>query len=350
MKRILAMVMLLIVAFTSVACSTEDFSGEYIGYSWKGESQGVTLEEATEKIETKITLDKKGVITNFEMDFLVLKNDQWIKRNDPTATISFDTSVDPTPAIIGADSVESGNSMFEIKTNDKMSLYVVGVDSDGTVAYGIVDPITRYLLEAKFGPDYDFSTQLGKLTVNDGFVPTVLTSGGGLLKPKSFEELENMSVLDISIYSHVINLRGVYEGITNETTVEELLTLSGVTFVDGKPQPLEGTHGFHSIGGWDGNYKNIAKTMIGKNASEMTGLTNFEGKNFEGDEYKLGIDENNFFGIYEDTVTGATKTIQKSYETIAGATVRISRENTSFQRALVEAGIITEEQVIKGRF
>ncbi len=350
MKKYLAVLLLVAFVLTLVACSTEDYSGEYIGYSWKGESKGVTLEEATEKIVTKITLDKKGIITGFEMDFLVYKNDQWIKRNDPQATIKFDASIDPTPAVIGADSVESGQSMFEIKTNDKMSLFVVGVDTEGTVAYGIVDPITRYLFEAKFGPNYDYSNKLGQLTINDGFVPTVLTSGSGMLKPKNFEELENKALLDISIYSHVINLRGVYKGITNNTTVGELLTLSGVTFVDGKPQPLEGTHGFHSIGGWNGNYKNIAKTMIGKNATKLIGLTDFEGKNYEGDEYKLGIDENNFFGIYADSVTGATKTVQKSYDTISGATVRITRENTSFQRALVKAGIITEEQVIKGRF
>ncbi|MDF1618704.1 hypothetical protein [Petrocella sp. FN5] len=350
MKKILAMLLLVVLVLTSVGCSSTDYSGEYVGYSWKGESKGVTFEEATEKIETKMTLDKKGIITDFEMDFLVSKDDQWIKRNDPAATVSFDTSIEPTPAIIGSDSVESGESMFDIKTNDKMSLFVVGVDDDGTVAYGIVDPITRYLFEAKFEADYDYSTKLGQLTIDNGLVPTVRTSGSGLIKLKAFEELEGLSLLDFSIYSHVINLRGVYKDITNDTTIEELLTLSGVTFENGKPQPLEGTHGFHSIGGWNGNYKNIAKTMIGKNATELTGLTDFEGKNYEGDEYKLGIDENNFFGIYEDSVTGATKTIQKSYETVAGATIRISRENTSFQRALVEAGIITEEDVIKGRF
>ncbi len=47
---------------------------------------------------------------------------------------------------------------------------------------------------------------------------------------------------------------------------------------------------------------------------------------------------------------GATKTAQDSLDGIAGATVRMSRESTSFQRALVAAGILTEEDVIKGRF
>ena len=56
----------------------------------------------------------------------------------------------------------------------------------------------------------------------------------------------------------------------------------------------------------------------------------------------------NFFGI--DVVSGATKTAQNSTDGIAGATVRMSRESTSYQRALVKSGIISEEDVIKGRF
>lgn len=178
----------------------------------------------------------------------------------------------------------------------------------------------------------------------------MLTSKGGLLKPKSWEELSGKSILDISIYSHVINLRGVYEGISNETTIKELLELSGVVFADGVPQPLDATYGYHSNGGWYGNYQKITQSLIGKKATELTGLTNFEGKNYEGEEYNIGINEDNFFGINGDAVSGATKTIQKSYETISGATVRISRENTSFQRALVNAGIVEEKDVVKGRF
>jgi len=34
----------------------------------------------------------------------------------------------------------------------------------------------------------------------------------------------------------------------------------------------------------------------------------------------------------------------------SGATVRISRESTSYQRALVEAGILDESDVVIGRF
>jgi len=51
-----------------------------------------------------------------------------------------------------------------------------------------------------------------------------------------------------------------------------------------------------------------------------------------------------------DTVTGATKTVQDSVDTISGATVRMSRESGAYQRALVDAGILEEKDVIKGRY
>jgi hypothetical protein len=350
MKKILVLVVVLMSVLALISCNSTDYSGTYAGYSWKGESKGVLLEDAEEKIETKITLDKKGIITNVETDFLKLKDDKWIKRNDPDAVISVDSSVTPSQAILGGEKVVSGESMFEIKTNDKMSLYVVGVDENGTISYGIVDPITRYLFELKLDSEFDYSTKIYDLKINEHFIPTVLTSTSGLLKPKSLDELNAMSPFDISIYSHVITLRGTYEGVSEETTVEEFLTLSGVSFTDGKPQTLEATYGFHSAGGWKGNYDRIAEFMIGKDATELKGLTMYEGANYEGESYVLGINEDNFFGINIDSVSGATKTIQKSYDTISGATVRISRENTSFQRALVAAGIIKEEDVIKGRF
>jgi hypothetical protein len=350
MKKIMVLAIVLMMALSLVACSSTDYSGTYTGYSWKGESKGVSLEDAVQKIETKITMDKDGIITDVNMSFLKLKDEKWIKRNNPETTVSFDTSVTPSQAILGGEKVESGQSMFKIKTNDKMSLYVVGVDENGIVSYGIVDPITRYLLEVKLDSEFDYSTKVSELKINEHFIPTVLTSTSGLMKPKSLDELNGMSIFDISIYSHVINLRGIYETVTEETTVEDFLALSGVNFIDGIPQALEASYGFHSAGGWNGNYESIAEFMIGKDATELKGLTMYAGENHDGESYKLGINEDNFFGINLDSVSGATKTIQKSYDTIAGATVRISRENTSFQRALVEAGIITEEDVIKGRF
>jgi len=51
-----------------------------------------------------------------------------------------------------------------------------------------------------------------------------------------------------------------------------------------------------------------------------------------------------------DVPTGATKTVQNSIDLITGASVRMSRESNSYQRALVKAGILKEEDVLKGRY
>jgi Na+-transporting NADH:ubiquinone oxidoreductase subunit NqrC len=66
------------------------------------------------------------------------------------------------------------------------------------------------------------------------------------------------------------------------------------------------------------------------------------------DRWSKAINDDNFFGV--DVVSSATKTAQNSVDGISGATVRISRESTSYQRALVKAGILEEKEVIKGRF
>ncbi|WP_201756919.1 hypothetical protein [Isachenkonia alkalipeptolytica] len=65
-------------------------------------------------------------------------------------------------------------------------------------------------------------------------------------------------------------------------------------------------------------------------------------------EYEDSIYDENQFGV--DVESGATRTIQNSIDTISGATLRISQEATSFQRALVSAGILEEEEVVIGRF
>jgi hypothetical protein len=145
-------------------------------------------------------------------------------------------------------------------------------------------------------------------------------------------------------------LRGVFKGISNDTTIQELLELADVSFINGKPQQMEAHYGYHSMGGWYGNYQQIARTMVDRNVRDVSGLAKFEGKAYKGGDYALSINEDNFFGINTDVVSGATTTIQNSYDTISGATVRISREHTSFQRALVAAGVMKEEDVIKGRF
>ncbi len=323
-----------------------DLSGVYTGYSWRGESKGTTLEEANQKVETILELDKDGNIVAADMNFLKLdKEGNWYERNDTSGSVTVDFGVEPTIATPGEEYAK-GDSMFAFDVTDMMSIYATAVDTDGTVAYGFVDPINRYLYEAKFAPDFDFAgTTVADLTINNGFVPTTRTSTGGMIKPTAWDEYLDTNMLGMNDYSYVVNMRGDYRGITTETTVEELLTLSGVKFVDGMAQPKEATYDFHSNGGWNGNYEAFAESVTGKNAMELTSLINYTGS-----RYADSVNEENFFGINTDTVASATKTAQDSYDTIAGATVRFSRENTSYQRALVEAGIISEEDVIKGRF
>ncbi len=324
--------------------STKNLAGTYIGYSWAKESEGVPLEESNKKIETTLELDENGTILDLNMDFLV-QNDEgdWHKRNDTSGNIEVDFSVDPTISTPGKN-YEAGNSMFTFNLKEMMSVYAVAVDEDNTVAYTYVNPINRYSYEAKFEPNFDFGAYtVGEMTINNGLIPTTRHSAEGRMKPESWDNISDVSMLDLDDYSYVMNIRGDYQGISNDTTIEELLILSGVQFVDGIPQPMDVTYNYHSNGGWVGNYHAVAQTLIGKNATELTTLIDY-------DKYADSVNENNFFGINTDTVSTATKSIQDSHDTISGATVRFSRENTSYQRALVDAGIINEKDVIKGRF
>jgi len=312
------------------------------GISWKGEAKGVNLEDTDQKIETTLTLDDEGIIKDVRMDFLTLKDGEWVARNNPEAEVSIDFSVEPQAAVPGSE-YKKGVSMFDIKTNDMMSFYALGVDADGTVALAIVDAVIRYKLEAKLEPGFDFDTELGELTINDGIVPTVRTSGSGLLKPEEWGEVEGKNIFDLHIFNHVISDYGVLEGIDETSTIGEMLTALGVEFEDGAPVQMEATHGFHSNGGWKGNYDSVAEYLKGKNANEVTSLIDWSVP-----RYAKGINEDNAFGM--DSKAGATRTAQDSFDSIAGSTVRMSRENTSYQAALVDAGIISEEEVIKGRF
>ena len=76
---------------------------------------------------------------------------------------------------------------------------------------------------------------------------------------------------------------------------------------------------------------------------ELTSLVDWSAQRYAG-----SIDAENRFGV--DATTGATRTAQNSVDAIAGATVRVSRESTAYQRALVAAGILDESEVVIGRF
>jgi hypothetical protein len=320
----------------------KNYSGTYKGIYWKDYSKGVSLKDAKQKIETVLTLDKDGTISKAKIDFLVLKEGKWIARNNPEAEVSVDFSADPAPATPGSD-YKKGISMFHIKTNDMMGFYAVAVDDDGTVALVILDAAIRYQLEAKFKPGFDFNSKFGSIGINRGLVPTVRASKSGLLKPKNWSELEGKHLYAIHFFNNVIKKRGILKGIDENSTLLEVLTTLGVKFKNGVPEKMNIKYGFHSNGGWKGNYDAIAGYLIGKNANEVRSLIDWSSK-----RYSEGINKNNYFGI--DIAAGATKTVQNSFDGIAGSTVRMSRENTSYMAALVEAGILQKEDVIKGRF
>ncbi|MBB5174308.1 hypothetical protein [Texcoconibacillus texcoconensis] len=320
----------------------ESYAGTYVGYSWGGEADGVTLEEAERKIETEITLDDDGVIT--DVSSLYLHDDgegSWFARQDTDADVNVDFSVAPTLATPENEDQEyaAGDSMFEIDTANKMSFYALTVNEDGDVAFGIVEPYTRYLFEYKMDSDFDFSTPMKDMTIGSGLaVPTVRTSGSG---PEGWDEDDNL--LSFSLWGDPITDQGVFEGLDKESSMKEFLENAGVEFDGDAPAPMELTYDFFGLGGWEGNYKAIEESLIGENATELTSLIDWDI-----DRYNEGINDDNFFGV--DDVSGATRTVQDSMDGISGATVRVTRESTAYQRALVEAGIISEEDVIKGRF
>lgn len=331
----------------AVSCATggeppRNYAGTYVGYAWKDEAKGVALADATEKVVTTLTLDRKGVIKEASMDFLVLVNGEWKSRLAEVESVSADFTAKPTPAV--ADPYKAGASMFNLKVQDKMSVYAVAVAADGAVAGLIVDPMTRFQFEFKLPPGFDYGRPVADLTIESGlFVPTIRTSSGGLMKPKSWEELAGQSIFDYSPYSHVLNLRGDLVGVGSYSTIKELLVAMGVAFDGARPRALAAKAGYTGQGGWAGNYAAIADYLTGKSALQITSLADWSDPRYAG-----AVNAEGFFGL--SAVAGATRTVQESYNGIAGATVRISRESASYQRALVAAGILDESRVVKGRF
>lgn len=345
MKKKLMLLGAGVLIFSLTACGVsgeKDYSGTYKGIYWKGHSKGVVLKDAKQKIETVLTLEKDGTISDAKIDFLISKKGKWIARNNPKATVSVDFSIDPIKATPGPE-YKKGISMFDIKTNDKMGFYAVAVDDDGTVALAIVDAVIRYQFETKFKPGFDFNSKFEDLVINKELIPTVKASKSGLLKPKDWSKLEGKNLYAIHPFNNVIKKRGVLKGTDKNSTLIEVLTALGVDFNNGIPEKMDVKYGFHSNGGWNGNYNAIAGYLIGKNVNELKSLIDWSPKRYSG-----AINENNYFGI--DITAGATKTVQNSFDGIAGSTVRMSRENTSYMDALVKAGVLDEKDVIKGRF
>lgn len=317
-------------------------AGKYTGYAWRGESKGVVFKDATGYIVCKLTLDDKGIITAARMNVLTMHGDRWVERSNPESMVTIDYDVTPTMATVGTKKA-NGASMFSILTTDKMGFYAAGISPKGVGALTIVDAVLRYQFEFKFPAKFNYNTKFGSLTIGDGAIATTATEDG-LVKVKDWAEFKGVSILDTEYFNHVITSYGVFKGLSNDSTVREYMERIGVQFdKKGRPLPAKPVWGFHSNGGWYGNYTAIAKYLVGKDATKFTSLVDWSVERWKG-----AVNAKGFFGI--DAVAGATKTVQDSVDTISGATVRMSRESEAYQRALVDAGILQESDVIKGKY
>ncbi|TVR65297.1 MAG: hypothetical protein EA426_00090 [Spirochaetaceae bacterium] len=319
------------------------FAGYHVGYSWSGEARGTAFEDAGAYIETILKLDEDANILSAQMRYWQRADGFWTTRQSGNALVSVDFLVDPTWATLGSE-YRPGDSMFSIYTVNRMSFYAVAVHQNGTAAVTIVEPLTRYQFEMKFPPGFDYRTQLNELTIGSGIVvPTVRTSGGAFLAPASWDELADRHLFNFHDYSHVLTDRGVFEGIGGNSSVRNLMQAMGVEFDGDRPVATSPKYGYTGIGGWKGNYDAIAEHLVGRNARTVTSLVDWSI-----DRFGNAVNDQNVFGV--DVPTGATRTAQDSLDGISGATVRMSRESTSYQRALVDAGILSESDVIIGRF
>ena len=325
------------------------FAGRHVGYSWAGEAGGAAFEDANAYIETILELDEDAQILDARMKYWQTVDGFWTTRQSGNAYVAVNHAVDPVPATLPE--YQPGNTMFTIYTTNLMSLYAAAVNDDGVVAATLVEPLTRYRFEWRLAPDFDFDTPMSELTIGSGMtVPTVRASGGAVLPVSSWDELADRHILDLDEhspdlegYSHVIIDEGVFEGLDGSSSIGEFLERMGVEFQDGRPVPMQPRYGYFGIGGWQGNYAAVERYLTGRDARDLRSLVDWSPE-----RYALAINEQNQFGV--DVPTGATRTVQNSFDGIAGATVRMSRESTSYQRALVQAGIITEDDVIVGRF
>ncbi|TVQ26734.1 MAG: hypothetical protein EA383_04565 [Spirochaetaceae bacterium] len=326
-----------------IESGTAGFDGHHVGYSWAGEANGVPFEESGAFIETILELDEDANILTARVRYWQLVDGYWTTRQSGNAHVTVDFSRTPTPATVGTN-YQAGQSMFSIYTANQMSFWAVAVADDGTVAATIVEPLTRYRFEMKFPGDFDFRTEMSELTLGSGLVvPTVRTAGGAWLTPGSWEDLENRHLFELHRYSYVMNDTGVFSEVDGRSSVRAFLQAMGVEFAGDTPISMDPEYGYFGIGGWRGNYEQIERYLVGRNARSVDSLVDWVP-----DRFNSAINEQNQFGV--DVPTGATRTVQNSVDGIAGATVRMSRESTSYQRALVDAGILNESDVIIGRF
>jgi len=263
-KRLIASLILGMVSATVVFGQTVK-AGTYTGYAWRGESKGVLLKDATGYIVCKISLDDNGVIKAARLNVLTMHGDRWVERSNPESMVTIDYDVTPTAVILGEKNV-NGVSMFRILTTDKMGFYAASVNEKGIGALTIVDAVLRYQFEFKFPAGFDYSAKFGTLTIGDKTIPTTATEDG-LVKVSDWNAFKGKTILNVNMFNHVITKYGIFKGLSGNSTIREFMERTGIKFdAIGHPLPASPVWGFHSMGGWYGNYTAIADYLIGKNA------------------------------------------------------------------------------------
>lgn len=109
LKRYIVAALTLTVMLFAVACNGTDdsatptpespaprsYAGTFAGFSWQGEASGTAFEDASQYIQTILTLDEDGTILDAKLDFFVMKDGYWIARESGNAFVSINYNVEP---------------------------------------------------------------------------------------------------------------------------------------------------------------------------------------------------------------------------------------------------------------
>ncbi len=287
--------------------------------SYKGIYHGVSYrDEATrrDRVEVVMELDKDSTILSVDFNFF--------NGNDRLRDTDY-ISAEFVPE------TDAATSAFDIDANDMMSTWAAHYD--GTSFHvAIMSAWHRIMVETTFDLT-DATAKIDTLTwtgnsTHYGSLKNGATAGDVAVFTTPTEgQISHPFVERWSVASR----QGIFKDMNGNTTVEALAkALFGGTL----PTEEKTEAGFHSNGGWAGNYLAMSEYLKGKKASEYTSLTH-------------GIEVP---GKSEDDIKTASTNIIDSSNMIAGATMRTSRENQAYQKALVAAGILKEDDVFEAKW
>ena len=338
MKKLLATLALAPLAVTACGGSdaAEATAMTKVAYSYKSGEAATS----NQRVKSEVTV-KSGVIQDIKFAFeKITTNGAWdsetiSRRDDKTISATRNSnafaglsltainSSDTTDDIAGIGTT----SMFDITATDMMSTYAAV--SDGTnVSVAIMGAESRMMYEAVINKTSDAAKGLDDLDwkVNKAHYSAHKGSDAKIgTTPFNFGDWEKVAVAN-----------GVFKGLStamdSTSTAADLIAKLEAA---GMKDDSKVVSGFHSLGGWYGNYRAIEASLKGKNVNNFKYLWNYDGP-------QLGSKPNETTG----NITGSTN-IQDSTNGISGATVRTSRENHAFQLALVELGFLKSNEVFE---